>query len=241
MQQQQRMQQEMQQGNRMMGQQGGSVSGNPNHPTLPTPPGHGLGDGVFGLRCGGSPRIIRGPVAGVCGVGRSLGGWGYFIGLKGGTNPTLITPPSTVVSLATSLAVSTPASVTSAPLVTVAASGTAVTTTTAAVRGGTNSSATAAAVAQPPPQTASSLIPPPLSTSTAAAAETVAAPPKLDTPTSSVTVNRPAAGPQGPNQVSAATCMAVSSADATAGQPSSSAVISKGDKVNMSLCLHWIL
>ena len=189
---------------------------------------------MFGLRGGGSPRIIRGPVAGVRGVGRSLGGWGYFIGLKGGTNPTLITPPSTVVTLATSLAVSTPASVTSAPLVTVAASGTAVTTTTAAVGGGTSSSATAA-VAQPPPQTASSLIPPPLSTST------VAAPTKLDTPTSSVTANRSAAGPQGPTQVSAATCMAVSSAEATAGQPSSSAVITNADKVKMSLCFHWIV
>ncbi len=78
-------QMQMQHQQRMMGpgpQQGGG-GGNPNHPGVPGPPQelHGWGNNIFGLK-GGS---AIGPVIGRPGYGRVLGGWGYFVGLKGGS------------------------------------------------------------------------------------------------------------------------------------------------------------
>ena len=97
-----------QQQQRMMGpnvvqQPGGG--GNPNHPGNPAPPDHGWGGLIFGLKGGAS-----GPVIGRPGVGRVLGGWGYFIGLKGGSpvvtsgTTTPVTNPSSSASLVTAIA-----------------------------------------------------------------------------------------------------------------------------------------
>ena len=80
-------QMQMQHQQRMMGpQQGGPPGvgggGNPNHPGVPGPPQelHGWGNNIFGLKGG-----AIGPVIGRPGYGRVLGGWGYFVGLKGGS------------------------------------------------------------------------------------------------------------------------------------------------------------
>ena len=59
---------------------------------------------------------------GVRGVGRSLGGWGYFIGLKGGSPVTSDSTPAVTTSV-------------TAALVTVASTGTSVSTTTASSAG----------------------------------------------------------------------------------------------------------
>ena len=83
---------------RMMNSNHGGGGGSPHHPAIPAPPGHGWGDGIFGLQGGSGPRI------GFSGIGVQLGGWGYFVGLKGGSPP-VCTPLATPQVESTTVAV----------------------------------------------------------------------------------------------------------------------------------------